>query len=182
MDTNNLQELLDRYRSGNITDDEMSRLDELSGRSEVMAGAMHRARTLRRRRVLGGVAAVGAIALVATVGLHQINPTPTQEAKPVIVKVIAEPEAVAEPETTVNPIAEAKPATTKRAKVKNREPKLLASQPTIAPIAINAATNIETEPDIHVEHPALPDEPTVLCNTQCNADSVINEIWKFLKA
>ncbi len=182
MDTNNLQDLLDRYRSGNITDDEMARLEELSGRDEVMAGATHRARTLRRRRLLGGIAAVGAIALVATVGLHQMRPTPTQDTKPVIAKVIAEPETVAEPEPESTPIPEAKPATAPKADIKSSEPTLLASKPTTAPAAINTATVIEPEPDIRVEHPALPDEPTVLCNTQCDADSVINEIWKFLKA
>lgn len=171
MNTNNLETLLGRYADGSITPEEEEQLNLLTHRQAVWGGAMHRSATLRRRRhaIVGTVAALlVAVGLAVVSNLQSPTRTGSLPDGPMVAK--NNPSAPTEvPAPPVQPKAEAvKPVETIA---------------TVEPIeAIETIATVESiEPVVHVE--AAPStDPIVACNTQCSPDSVINEIWSFLKA
>ena len=162
-----IQHLLAKRQEGTLTDSELEELNRLTRKDEVIAAAEHTAAGIVRRRRL----AVSSLALVA-VAVGAIGITlllPRSEAplvaqqqpapQPVIVEEL--PQTV---ETPAEPIA-AKPATAQR--------NTMAATP-----AAKAHHDMSTQPAAVSKH----SDPTVMCNNQCEADSVINDIWKFLTA
>lgn len=156
MKTESLQHLIEKYREGTLSDSELSELQRLSHRDEVMAAAGEKAHSIIRRRRQAGIS-FAAAALVVGAALWTLLPQHREEA-PLIA------------ETTELPATE--PATVEVVATPQHEAVAMAQPvPHKAPAAKHTATTAT---------PAANDEPVVMCNNQCEADSVINDIWKFL--
>ena len=160
MKDNSLQQLLAKYHEGNLSAEELEQLNKLTHKDEVLAAANRRANGIIRRRTIGAI-----VSVVAVVGVGIGLLMPRNEA-PLIAEVQETPIVIEEQPTTV----EAAP---------------LPQQNITAPTPVRAKKTIQkaAEP-IANEAIAIQDnvEPTVICNNQCDADSVINDIWKFLTA
>lgn len=171
MKQNTLQSLLDKYRDGTLTDSERSELERLSHKDEVFAAAQSRATGILRRRVALAVSAL----MICGAGIWAVLPggdspapqvaeasTPIPEVPQEVRETVA-PEPAAEPAPLVAKVHETKrPATTATRKVR---PTAVAPVEKSAVVASTANTT---------------DEPVVMCNNQCDADSVISDIKKFL--
>lgn len=181
-----LETLLRRYAEGDITQEELQELNVLSHRDEVLAGAASRAKTLRRQRatkmsVVASVALV--VAVVLTVALRTGSPAGVPDTvleanaapQPVVTAPIespAEPAPVAVHQT-IRPavsreVAEAAPAVDEEI------------------METVAETLQETLPTVQVREAApapahAEGYPVVACNSECSPDSVINDIWRFLR-
>lgn len=158
MKHNEIEALLEKRRAGTLTDDELAELNTLSRRDEVMADAERRADTIVRRRrssvmAFSSIAAIGIGAALLT--MPQKNETQTIAMQTTSMTV--------EKTHTVAP--------TPMAEAQTEPVQVAAAKPTAAkhkPATVKAT--------------AKSDEPVVVCNSQCNADSVISDIWKFLSA
>ena len=161
MKTDSIQQLLERYREGTLSDSGLGELNRLTHRDEVMAAAERRAGGIVRRRravaftVAGLLVAAGAVWTLLPLG---------GGATPMVAEAIT-PEAIVPPAPVVETVA-----------------------PTVAPeakkeasVAHQAAVASVTRAKTPRQEALAPDEePVVICNNQCEADSVINDIWKFL--
>lgn len=171
MKNDTLQQLLAKYQQGTLSQDELEELNQLTHKAEVIGAAEGRARTIIRRRTMRAVAFVCAGIAVVGAGVWMLNPAPDA---PMVAEVRNEsmPQVVEQID-----IVESAPA------VRN-EPA------TVSMVAQKAERKVEVDQLAVVESEARPedialpqsDEPTVICNNQCDADSVINDIWKFLTA
>jgi hypothetical protein len=163
-----IQQLLEGYREGTLSDEELAELNRLTGRDAVMAAAGQRADGIIRRRRTTLFTIAGLLVAGATVWtllpLHRSS-------TPMIAEAVV-PEAVVIPEPAVEQLAPttviAKPTTP--AKVATRRQ------------AEHLASATDLRPATSDLRPATSDlsTPVVVCNNQCEADSVINDIWKFL--
>lgn len=155
-----MQRLMEKYREGLLSDAEMKTLNALAHKDEVMDTASHRAAGIVRRRT----ALCGTVAMVCLmVGAGVWMTSPRQET-PLLAEAKA-PEVLVEP--TVTPLEESTVAENPRVEEKSR--------PVVTnPVAVKPADIEESLPVEEVK------EPVVICNNQCDADSVINDIWKFL--
>lgn len=172
MKDNTLQQLLAKYQQGTLTGEELEQLNMLTHKDEVLGAAESRARTIIRRRTWREVGFVCAGLVLIGAGIWVMNPV--QEAPMVAelnnneiqpVEEIVSQEEVDAPMQKVSPKVASVPVSKK-------------SQST-AQIAASQKEDPIVE-DIVVA--PLREEPTVVCNNQCDADSVINDIWKFLTA
>lgn len=155
-----MQRLMGKYREGLLSDAEMETLNALAHKDEVMDAASHRAAGIVRRRT----ALCGTVAMVCLmVGAGVWMTSPRQET-PLLAEAKA-PEVLVEP--TVTPLEESTVAENPRVEEKSRP---VATNP----VAVKPADIEESLPVEEVK------EPVVICNNQCDADSVINDIWKFL--
>lgn len=158
MKQDSIQELLAKRAAGTLTDDELTALNALAGRDEVVAGAERRAVAIRGRRRRVAAMVAGVVAVVA-VGLTLLMP---RHEEPLMAKQ--------EPPKQQVVADEVLPATVEA-----------------APVQVAAVSTGETAaavPHKQKQQPkaAQAGEPVVTCNSQCDADSVINDIWKFLTA
>lgn len=158
MKQDSIQELLAKRAAGTLTDEELATLNILTHRDDVVACAEQRAvATCHRRRRVAAMAA-GVVAVVA-VGLTLLMP---RHEEPLMAKQeLPKQQVVAD---------EVLPATVEA-----------------APVQVAAVSTGETAaavPHKQKQQPkaAQAGEPVVTCNSQCDADSVINDIWKFLTA
>lgn len=168
MKQDTLQSLLDKYREGTLSDSERSELERLSHKDEVFSAAHHQATGIIRRRVALAVSAV----MLCGAGIWALQPGASNPAPQVAEATAPTPEVQQEVLETLAPAATPEPA------------------PLVAEAQIKPAT--QTHPDAThkpIQRPkpadAAPstrpsDEPVVMCNNQCDADSVINDIRKFL--
>lgn len=160
MKENSLEQLLAKYQDGTLSADELEQLNKLTHKDEVFAAANRRANGIIRRRTIGAIVSVVA---VVGVGIGLLMP---RNETPLIAEVQETPVVFDEQPTTV----EASP---------------LPQQAITAPTPVRAKKKVtpvaETADN---ETIVIQDnvEPTVICNNQCDADSVINDIWKFLSA
>lgn len=158
MKQNAIETLLEKRRAGTLTDDELAELNVLSRRDEVMADAERRADAVVRRRrnsvtIFSAIAAIGIGAALLTMPQNSEAPTTAMQTAPVAVEKA--------PTVAPTPAAEAQ-----------AEPVQVAAAKPAA--AKRKPATVKTT--------AKSDEPVVVCNSQCNADSVISDIWKFLSA
>ena len=184
-----LESLLRRYAQGDITEEELQRLDTLSHRDEVLAGAAVRARTLRRQRatrmsVVASVAVV--VALVAVIALRA--GTPAGVADNVLEASMTTPPAVTESIETMAVPAEvqqpARPAVRPAAsrEVAENVPLPERKAPELAAEALQETpVPVQVREEVPVTVHAAEDYPVVACNSECSPDSVINDIWRFLR-
>ncbi len=157
---NEMQRLMEKYREGLLSDAEMETLNALAHKDEVMNAASHRAAGIVRRRT----ALCGTVAMVCLMVGAGVWMTSTRQETPLLAEAKA-PEVLVEP--TVTPLEESTVAENPRAEEKSR--------PVVTnPVAVKPADIEESLPVEEVK------EPVVICNNQCDADSVINDIWKFL--
>ena len=154
---------MEKYREGTLSDAERDELNGLAHRDEVMAAAGERAHVILRRRRTVAFTVAGL--LVAGGAIWTLLPSERQQA-PILAETTV-PEVVERvPEPTVEQVAPATMPTEEKvvAKVTRRS--------TVAPSQV--------KPVDAVVKPEESDDPVVMCNNQCEADSVINDIWKFL--
>ena len=150
MKTESQKQLLERYREGTLSDGDLAELNQLSHRDEVMAAAGQRAASIVRRRTQLGIGLAVTVLLVGGAVVWSMLPR-TQETPLLAGAVI--PEAVQETTVAV-------------------EEAVLPEPP--APVAHVATVRP------HKARKQVDEEPVVMCNNQCEADSVISDIWKFL--
>ena len=152
-----IKALLAKREAGTLTDEELEMLNRLTRRDEVVAGAEERAAVIVGRRRRAMAACVAACMMVVAAGLlftqrHDTAPMVAQQET-----VVEIPE-----EENIMPPVEVAPQQTAAVNVDK----------TAAPTKADRK---------HVAKPTAED-PVVMCNSQCDADSVISDIWKFLTA
>jgi len=185
----NIENLLRRQYEGTITPEEQSELDRLTHRDQVIEAATHRAKVLRRRQ-LAGVTGVASVLIVAG-AVFFMRPTVNSSSggTPIVAKtdvpkvVVTEIEEAGVPSSTMQ-IEEAPEKAVKEVSVKDEsvvKPSVSRqdSSPVVAPKSVQP---VQVESVNDVQPTVIPDcEPVVACNTACSPDSVINDIWKFLR-
>lgn len=152
MKNDTIQHLLERYRQGTLSDSELADLTRLTHRDEVMDNAERRAvGIVRRRRSIAFSVAGLLVAGAATWTLLG----PNQTEAPLVAEASVPEIVVTAPE----------PAVEQAAPVAKPQRALDMPRPERA---VRSTIKKKT------------DDPVVVCNNQCEADSVINDIWKFL--
>jgi hypothetical protein len=166
---NRLQTLLEKYREGALSDSERSELERLSHKDEVFSAARSRATGIIRRRVALAVSAL----MICGAGIWAVLPA-SQQMSEVAEVVQPVPEPLVEVQETVAPkaVAEPAPLVAEAREVKRHAENARKSLPaTVTPVEKPAEAAVSGK---------TPDEPVVMCNNQCDADSVISDIRKFL--
>ncbi|MBO7101643.1 MAG: hypothetical protein J6V98_06430 [Bacteroidales bacterium] len=152
MKTESLERLMDKYREGTLSDEERDELNRLTHRDTVMAAASQRARGIQHRTRLG----IGFTVLVLVAGGAVWTLMPRTDKAPQMAEVVTPMEVtVPEPVVEQQAVPEVQP---QRQHVQKKSARPLTAAP----------------------QRADEDEPVVICNNQCEADSVISDIWKFL--
>lgn len=160
MKQDTIQALLAKRAAGTLTDEELATLNTLTRRDEVVAGAEKRAAVIRHRRQRVVAMAVALVAIVA-MGVTLLMPRP-------------EPQLMAKQATAVEqPMPEEIEATP----VETVPMQTAAVDVVKTAAAPAAAVKVKQMPKAEQN-----DEPVVMCNNKCDADSVISDIWKFLTA
>ena len=154
MKDNTIQQMLERYREGTLDDGELAELNRLACRDEVMAAAGHRATGIVRRRRTVAFTVAGL--LVAGAAMWTLLPIGGTE-EPVLVAEAAVPEVTVVPVEAEEPVPVVEPSAQRKVTVRKSVVKTTAT----------------------IEQMAG-EEAVVVCNNQCEADSVISDIWKFL--
>ena len=154
-----LQQLLEKYHEGTLTDEEREQLDSMTHRDEVFASAERQARSIVRTRIMRTAACIASLLVVGGAVLWTQMPrqqdTMIARQEPIVVAPQVNPEspAITEQVETTTPAVVAKTVS---------KPKL---RPRVAKI----------------QHTEIVDEQViVVCNNKCEADSVISEIRNFL--
>ena len=190
MKNNDIEKLLGKYVNGDISEDELHALSSMTHRNEVMMSAMATATKIRKKRRTTIASVVSVMVLVCGVGLF-MRPMWMDSEKVEIAKVAVEPVPV---ETvSVNPLVEmeeneseyedcksntieVKTPTKVASPLNKTEDVAIEEEVTIEEIQIIEATEI-----MHTDEDRYSIETQVLCNVQCDADEVINEVWDFLR-
>lgn len=171
--------LLQKYASGELTPEELDKLNRLTHRDRVVSAAGAQAHQMKRKQWTR-VSVMASVLIVASVGmaLYQRPDAAAVGNAPVVAQTVAQPE-LKSAEAVSTAVAAEPQTVTPRQMAAKVEPLVPAATPTAA--AVEHAAE-EPEQDmmpvaVHVETEAI-----VACNTQCSPDSVISDIWKFLKA
>lgn len=152
MKQQSIQTLLEKYREGTLTESELAELELLTHKDEVMAAASRRAMGIVVRR---RIALAMTVLLVGGAGVWAVMPHEGTE------PLVAENRVPAEVQL---------PAVVKEEVQQKQEISVL---PTVkSPDKHIATTRAKAKPSQKA--------PVVVCNNQCDADSVINDIRKFL--
>ena len=188
---NQLETLLQRYREGVITPDEQAELDQLTNRHRVLTDATNRAAVLRRRR-RSTISAVASLMIVAGIaytlwlttdgGLDNRSMVAQYNAgQPPVVSIN---DAVHQ-----NQVQQSEPALQPTRIDSIASSQAIIQPPIDPPKSDKTITTTRTVPspevlntDAMAPAPIPASETVVACNTQCSPDSVINDIWNFLKA
>ena len=172
MKQDTLQSLFDKYREGTITDSERSELERLSHKDEVFSAARSRAAGIIRRRVALAVS----VLMICGAGVWAIIPggnqtplmadagvgTPHQnEVREVVSQLDSLPQGEQGPQDDITrkDVRPAPQSTPEHSSALPQTPRHSTTLP-----RVEKSTN----------------EPVVVCNNQCDADSVINDIRRFL--
>ena len=145
-----------------------------------MDAARRQARTIKVRRytVVAGVAVV--LAVAGTVFHTQSAFDGTADMPMVAQAEVPNPSKATVPEATSMPQTEETKAVTVKG-VRSYDTAIISPKPQLVSTdQVEQPANMETiveqqEPSI------LASDPVVACNTECSPDSVINDIWKFLR-
>lgn len=171
MKMDDIQRLLQKYHDGTLTPGEQAELNRLTHKDEVLGEAFHKADGIVRRRQVRylAMAMTGLVLLGAGVWMAR----PSQEAAPLVAGRQALPAAVADEAPAPPP---AQPTVADKPAVAGEPVLVAAARPAnVAKPAPKPVAPTQAAP--HAEQ-----QTVVVCNTQCEADSVINNIWKFLSA
>jgi len=189
MKQESLQHMLSRYKDGTLSDEELEQLNKLTHRDEVMASATDRARGIVRRRTMRTIglsvtvaALLGAGVWMVTSGQRSME-NMKQDGEMIAMNNSGE-QSADEQTTEVAPSATIEPAdNTIQTKENTAKKPTITTKKRQKAIERKAIVKEETRMTA-MQEPIAPatDEPIVRCNNQCDADSVINDIWKFLSA
>lgn len=168
--------LLERYAEGNLTDEEQVRLNQLTHRDEVLAAAGARAHRLKRNRRTA-ISVLAALLVVVSVGTTlSLRPDTTGTESAVVARTdVAQEAKAAVPE--VEPVKQQQVVRQQAPAAERTFHEKRDSQPKCVEQVVADPLLEVTETPVHFESDAV-----VACNTQCSPDSVISDIWKFLKA
>ena len=176
-----IENLLRRRQEGTITDEELIELNQLTHRDQVIEAATQRAKVIRHRRYAG-------VGLFFTIH-HNSNgpiadgPLMAQAEAPSTPAVQSDADAP-QPKTPTVAAASKDEDTFQlnvQHDVKATKPVMQAAPSSndmeyVSAVQHYEAVAEEMEPSVSYEG-----ETVVACNTQCSPDSVINDIWKFLR-
>ena len=182
-----LEMLLRRYSEGDITPDELQRLDVLTHRDEVWAGASARARVLRRQRVTR-MSVAASFLLVVAMGLFFAFRTGNPA-------IATDSMLVASVDQSRMPSVDATPATVEESPVPSgqqaapsvRIVEVAEARPVVPEeVSVPEVLQEDVQPAVRQEvsaggAPSTVTSPVVACNSECSPDSVINDIWRFLR-
>ena len=186
---NQLETLLHRYQEGIITPEEKAELDQLTRRQEVFEAASAQAASMRRKQYTV-VSAVASLLIVVGVvftlwspagGASSDSPLVAQSREvqpPVTDDAVAQQRPAIQP--AAQPLATIQPAAEEPVEVQESTPIAEPAKP--APIRRETAPAMPVTVEMVEPSAIIASEPVVACNTQCSPDSVINDIWNFLKA
>lgn len=187
MKQDSLQQLLAKYQQGTLDDGELELLNALTHRDEVLYAAEKRAQTIVRRRTIRTVGlAVAAVAVLGS-GIWMLTPKAEEPLLadagrgPAVENLLPDnvddmtDAAVSPKDDNTVMVAANRPR-----KAESRE----AAQPYMADPVPAAVEPLQEPTAERMARPAEAgdSEPIVVCNNQCDADSVISDIWKFLSA
>lgn len=160
MKKDDIQHLLKKYQEGSISDAELSELNILTRKNEVMDSAFARADGIIRRRRIGMISMVMTGMMVIGAGVWVMSPKSSSNSMVAMAQEIpaAEDEVMGQDENTLPVMEKAEEAV-----------HVVKAQPE------EKVTN-----NVKRATPARANKPVVVCNTQCDADAVISDIWKFL--
>lgn len=185
---NNLEDLLQRYSEGTLTSDERAELNRLTHRDTVVHAALQGAQQIRHRRQVR-ISAVASVLLVAGCVLFlRPNASIKQSDMPMMAHTntsISVPQATIQAQSAqVLDVASATDElrsnsdaiSLSESQVESVvEPKSTVSRQSAQSTLYEVQSQMS--PEI-----VIPDETVVACNTSCSPDSVISDIWKFLRA
>lgn len=174
-----IEKLLCRYQEGGLSPDELAELNRLTHRESVMEAAFKQARAIKVRRysIVAGVAVV--LAVAGTVFHAQSGLGDATEMPIVAQAEVPKPYEVVEVPETTNVSQTKEPKAVSDVVVRSHDTAVISPKPQLAPVATVEPT-VEAIVEQH-EPSVVATEPIVACNTECSPDSVINDIWKFLR-
>ena len=175
----NIEQLLRRYGEGNLSPEELSELNQLTHRNQVLESAQRQAKTIHRRRN----AVVGIVAVFAvTGGIFFARPSADNKLSETPMVARTEMPSLTEP-AAMPSLKEAAPKRIASApNARQQDVAILQQESTPIPSAQEEQSINETAAVVEQLEPAtIVDETIVACNTECSPDSVINDIWKFLR-
>ena len=178
-----MDNLLSRYHEGSLNPEELDELNRLTHRDQVLHVANQQARSINRRRytAVTGVAAV----LLVTGVIFFVSPSVDNALpdSPVVAKAdMPKPSGIVPDVQSVHTQRESTfNMEETNHKTRQYDTTVLQPKPSlVSPIPAEHLVNVETVVE-QLEPSAIVDEPIVACNTECSPDSVINDIWKFLR-
>ena len=177
----NIENLLRRYGEGTLSPEELAELNRLTHRDQVVQAAFGKARVIRRRRIttFSGVAAV--LLVAGTIFLVQPSVDEGASALSTVAEAQTPKILEAEGEEMEATYSSESMATTAH-RVRHYDTAIVPAEPQMesASTPKEQLTNVEEIAE-QLEPVVATDEPIVACNTQCSPDSVINDIWRFLR-
>ena len=180
----NIENLLRRHYEGVITQEEQSELDCLTHRDQVISAANKRARVLHHRRMAGATGVASVLLVAGAIFFLHPSYDPAKAEFPTVartdvpkmpVSIPTQPSIVIE-----TPQNQSRPADVRMALDETAVPTVHKEQPAaIEPVATQSDG---PQVDDIVPPTVITDSETIVaCNTACSPDSVINDIWKFLR-
>lgn len=179
----NIETLLRRYKEGDLNAEELDELNRMTHRDQVLQAANMQVRAIKRRRYTT-VAGIAAVLLVTSVIFF---------ARPSVDSQLAEMPIVAKADVpTVDESVPNVPIVSNQVEsrqvggsvvTETRQPDTAILLPKQGPVPVAPIEQIVSEEmDVEQMEPTIvSDDPIVACNSQCSPDSVINDIWKFLR-
>ena len=179
--------LLRRYSEGDITPEELQQLDILTHKEEVLAGASARARVLRRQRVTR-MSVAASFLLVVAVGLFFAfrtgNPAIATDS---MLAASVDPSLMPSVDEASATVEESPMPSRKQAAPSVRKVEVAEARPVILEeVSVPEVLQEDVQPAVRQEvstegTPSTASGPVVACNSECSPDSVINDIWRFLR-
>ena len=176
-----IENLLQRYQEGDLDSEGLAELNRLTHRDRVLQAASRQAQAIHRRRQTAVIGVVAVLVVVGVVFLTLPKTNNTINDSPIMAKteVPTLDEAIANTQTEVvqteSPRAVSSPVSNDDNEREEEvlKPESVQAEQVEQPVVVESV----------VEHhePAGVSDPIVACNTQCSPDSVINDIWKFLR-
>lgn len=178
----NIENLLHRYYEGDLAPEELAELNRLTHRDQVLQAASRQAQIIRRRRRSAIVGVVAVLAVVGVVYFAQPTGDNNLSESPMVAKAEVPTMNEAVTNTQATPIQTVPPqaATTAVSNDSHHEMEDMHSEPKLVQ-AMQVEHPVNIEVVVEQQESSVVSEPVVACNTQCSPDSVINDIWKFLR-
>ena len=178
----NIETLLRHREDGTITSEELEQLNLLTHRDTVLNNATMKAKRIRRKRNTCLTAAVAVVAVIGILTTTQQNLPYNTGDTPLVAQNTIKPNQQPDVITSVKQDLNVQSVAIKQNKhtIKSddsaSETNQGMPQESEQPLIESVVTTEATQPT------TFETEPVVACNTQCSPDSVINDIWKFLRA